>query len=86
MQAGKTRFTNARLYLSTVRLVLECAVGSEPLRAFDAPLVRLCAAACVCCTFERSRQAHVRGERFNQPIFGCNNLSGSVFQVRGGKL
>jgi hypothetical protein len=28
-----------------------------------------------------SPQAYVRGERFNQPIFGCNNLSGSVFSV-----
>lgn len=26
----------------------------------------------------------MRGERFNQPIFGCNNLSGSVFQVGEG--
>ena len=28
-------------------------------------------------------QAYIRGERFNQPIFGCNNLSGAVFSVRG---
>ena len=27
-------------------------------------------------------QAYVRGERFNQPIFGANNLSGAVFSVR----
>ena len=29
----------------------------------------------------RSRKAYVRAERFNQPIFGANNLTGTVFQV-----
>ena len=37
---GKTLFAPARLYLSTVRLVLVCKSASTALRAFDAPLVR----------------------------------------------
>ncbi|KAK3232730.1 hypothetical protein CYMTET_56935 [Cymbomonas tetramitiformis] len=27
---------------------------------------------------------YLRKERFNQPIFGCNNLTGDVFSVAGG--
>jgi hypothetical protein len=64
--------------------VLVCKPGSAPLRAFDAPLVRHKRARLLMRAFAdlaRSRQAYVRGERFNQPIFGCNNLSGSVFHV-----
>jgi hypothetical protein len=42
LPAGKCTFKNARLYLSTVRLVLVCR-RDNPLRAFDMPLVRLAA-------------------------------------------
>eukprot|EP00238_Polyblepharides_amylifera_P003747 CAMPEP_0196583230 /NCGR_PEP_ID=MMETSP1081-20130531/42576_1 /TAXON_ID=36882 /ORGANISM="Pyramimonas amylifera, Strain CCMP720" /LENGTH=152 /DNA_ID=CAMNT_0041904047 /DNA_START=159 /DNA_END=613 /DNA_ORIENTATION=+ len=28
--------------------------------------------------------AYIRSEKFNQPIFGCNNLSGNVFSVDNG--
>ena len=37
---GTTLFTQARLYLSTVRLVLVCKAARTALQAFDAPLVR----------------------------------------------
>jgi hypothetical protein len=44
LPAGKCTFKNARLYLSTVRMVVVCR-RDNPLHAFDMPLVRvqLCA-------------------------------------------
>ena len=81
LPAGKTLFKQARLYLSNVRLVLVCK-GAAALHAFDAPLVRLRVCRLMSMTLTLPWQAYVRSERFNQPIFGANNLTGTVFQVR----
>lgn len=58
---------NGKLYVTTIRMVF---VGSNPDVNSDF------------CSFDIPL-SNVRDEKFNQPIFGCNNLSGSCLPLPG---
>jgi hypothetical protein len=58
---------NGKLYVTTIRMVF---VASNPDVNSDF------------CSFDIPL-SNVRGEKFNQPIFGCNNLSGSCLPLPG---
>ncbi|KAG6709044.1 hypothetical protein I3842_06G112800 [Carya illinoinensis] len=63
--------TKGTIYLSNIRMVF---VANKPVgnfTAFDMPLG--CTSYCTC--------LYVHGEKFNQPIFSCNNISGHVEPV-----
>jgi hypothetical protein len=60
-------FKNGKLYVTTIRMVF---VASNPDVNSDF------------CSFDIPL-SNVRGEQFNQPIFGCNNLSGMCLPLPG---
>ena len=60
-------FKNGKLYVTTIRMVF---VASNPDVNSDF------------CSFDIPL-SNVRGEQFNQPIFGCNNLSGTCLPLPG---
>ena len=60
-------FKNGKLYVTTIRMVF---VASNPDINSDF------------CSFDIPL-SNIRGEKFNQPIFGCNNLSGTCLPLPG---